>query len=140
MSAARTQYHRAGQSSLPIEPVVRLFAQLRDAIPGKELRRDPCGGGLIGHRLGAILAELKRMAVAVRVRPCATGTIEAGLLVNRQPRTSHPHRTHLGQAVGKRMNYRRDPRCYFGDGGYLQTLDRFGYLIRYDAVTRAWHH
>ena len=90
MSVAGTQYHRTGQASLAIKPVVRLFAQLRDAIPGKELRCDARGSSLIGHSFGAILAELKRMAVAIRISPCTAGTIEAGLLVDRQPRARHP--------------------------------------------------
>src|ERR1700676_5528608 len=136
MSGARTQYHRSGQSSLPVQPVVRLFTPLRDAVPCEEFRCNARGSSLIGHSLCAIFAKLKRMPVAIWIRPRTARAIEPGLLVDSQPGARHPHRTHLAQPISERMKYRRYPRCYFGDGGYLH-FNRFGNLIRYDAMTTA---
>src|SRR6266481_1554890 len=103
MSGAWTQYHRTRQSSLPIQPVVRLFTQLRDAISCKEFRSYARGGGFVGHRLCAVLAKLKRMSIAIRISPRTARTIEPGLLVDSQPCPRHPHRTHLAQPISERM-------------------------------------
>src|SRR6266404_350129 len=110
MTIAGTKYHWTSQSPLLVQPVVRLLAQLRDTIAGKKFRPDAGGSRLVGHRLGAILAELKRMPVVIRIRPRTARTVEPGLLINRQPRASHPHRSHLAEPITKRMNYRRYPR------------------------------
>src|SRR6266851_2008148 len=137
MTVARSKYHRTSQSPLLVQPVIRLLAQLRDTITGKEIRRDTLSGRLVGHRLGAILAELKRMPVVIRIRPCTARTVEPGLLINREPRASHPNWAHLAEPVSKRMNYRRDTRGYLGDSSYLQTPGRFRYPIRYKAMNIA---
>src|ERR1700675_886425 len=137
MRVARTKYHRTSQSLLLVQPVVRLLTQIRDTVASKEFLRDALSSRLVGHRLGAILAKLKRMPVVIGIRPRTARTVEARLLVNRKPGASHPHRTHLAKPIDQRMNYRRYPGCYLGYSCYLQTIDRFWYLIRYDAMTVA---
>src|SRR6267142_4137599 len=137
MRVARTKYYRTSESSLLVQPVIRLLAQLGDTITGEEFRRDTLSRRLVGHRLGPILAKLKRMPVVIWIRPRTAGTIEPILLVNRQPRASHSHRAHLAKPVTKRMNNSGYPSSYFGDASCLQTFKRFGYPIRDKAMRMA---
>src|ERR1700687_941770 len=134
MRVARTKYHRTSESPLLVQPVVRLLAQLRDTIAGKEFRRDPRSGRLVGHRLGAILAKLKRMPVVIGIRPRTARTVETCLLVHREPCASHPASAHISEPISNRMDYRRYPGCYLGNAGCLQTFNSFGYPIRYKAM------
>src|SRR5690606_14838448 len=82
--------HRRGQAALVLQPVVAVARQLRHGMAREELRVGAAPGGLGGHRLGAVLAELEGRGV-VAVRPRAAGAVEAVWLVHRKQgaRTLH---------------------------------------------------
>src|SRR5690606_8306389 len=99
--AALGQVHRVRQPPLLPQPVAAAAGQVGHRVPGEELRRDPAQRGLLGHRLRAVLAELRPVRV-LRLRPGAARAVEAVLLVDveqRQRRAPHAHLL-VGHAQG----------------------------------------
>ena len=56
---ARRPVHRLGQAALLAEPVVGPTVELLDRVSGEEVGGHQAVGGLVGDRLGTILAELE---------------------------------------------------------------------------------
>ena len=97
MRAARFEDHRRGQPALLPEPVVRSPGQLGNGVHGEERRRDPAQGGLLGHRLGPVLAELGVPPVRRSgLGPGAARTVEPADLVELEQGTRGPRHSHLG--------------------------------------------
>ena len=94
MRAARSQVHGLGQPALRLEPVVGLPAKLLDRVGGEEAGVDALAGGLPRDRLGAVLAELGRLAM-VRIGPGAARAVEAVDLVRLQQGLQAALRAHL---------------------------------------------
>src|SRR6185295_12422920 len=81
----------------PIQPQVALLLQLRNRVAREEVGRDALARRLAGHRLGAVLTELRGLAIVVGVRPGAARAVEAVLLVQGQQRAQaalDPHLAH----------------------------------------------
>ena len=91
---AGVQQHGFGQPALLAQPVIVPFAQLGHRMPGEERRRHPPPGGLLGHGLGAVLAELRGVPLLL-LRPGTAGAVETVLLVDLQQRLRGPDRSHL---------------------------------------------
>ncbi|MCY1332080.1 hypothetical protein D9M69_177660 [compost metagenome] len=72
--------HGVRQAPVLLQLVIGLRHQRRHRVLRKEFRRDAQAGGLRGHRLDAVLAELEGRRV-LAVRPGAAGTVEAVGLV-----------------------------------------------------------
>ena len=77
VGAAGAQHHRLGDPALLAEPVVGLLAELGDRVVAEELPVELPPGGLLGDRLGAVLAELGGGRCAgLGVRPGAALAVE----------------------------------------------------------------
>ena len=87
-----------GQPALLGQPVLGLVGQFGDRVPGEELRGDDALGGLLGDRLGAVLAELGQLAAARLLGPRAARAVEAVSLIEPGQRRGGADRAHLGQA------------------------------------------
>ncbi|MGZ5371827.1 hypothetical protein [Aeromicrobium sp.] len=73
-----------------------MVVEVGDAVVGEELRRRPLPGGLLGHSLGAVLAELGGMAfLGVRIRPGAAHAVEAVSLIELEQRPGGSPEAHL---------------------------------------------
>ena len=82
VGGAGAQHHRLGEPALLAQPVVGALRELGDRVRGEELRADAAQGGLLGDRLGAVLAELGGVPVLrVGVGPGAALAVEAVDLV-----------------------------------------------------------
>lgn len=82
------------ESSLCIQPLIRLFREFSHAPLLKELGRDSFTGRFVGNMLGAVFTKLEMRTLAIRLRPCATGTINSAHLIHLQqcPHTTNkPH-------------------------------------------------
>ncbi|CAL2062578.1 exported protein of unknown function [Streptomyces murinus] len=88
------EVHGVGEPPLLAQPVPAPGRQVGDGVRGEELRGDPAQGGLLGHRLRAVLAELRGVPV-LRLRPGAAGAVEAVLLVHPQQRQRGAPDPHL---------------------------------------------
>src|SRR5690606_5748859 len=77
----------------------------------------PARRGLLGDRLGTVLAELGRAAV-LRVRPRAPRAVEAVVLVDPRERARRACRAHLLDGDPQRVDDRGQPR-----GRALGSLD-----------------
>src|SRR5271168_1976899 len=77
----RVPHHWGSQTPLRVEPVIGFRGQVRYRIPDKEVRPDALLGRLVRHRLGAVLAKLKKLPLLVRARPCAALAVETSYLV-----------------------------------------------------------
>ena len=66
---------------------------------------------LRGHGLGAVLAKLGRLSLAVRIRPGAARAVEAVLLVEIQQRLEAALDPHFAGASTHRLPDRREARC-----------------------------
>ena len=86
--------HRLGEPALLAEPVVGPTGEVGDRVGGEEVGGDAAVGGLLGDRLGAVLAELEPRRV-VWLRPRASRTVEPVRLVDPQHRASRLARAHL---------------------------------------------
>ena len=86
--------HRLDETALLAEPVVGLALEVGHGVGGEEGTVDPPGGGLLGHRLGAVLAELEPGGVGW-LRPGAAGAVEAVGLVDLEERAGAPAQAHL---------------------------------------------
>lgn len=75
------QVHGLGDASLLSEPVTAAGAEVGDGVGGEEVGGDAAQGRLLGDGLGAVLAELGRVAF-VALGPGAAGAVEAVLLVD----------------------------------------------------------
>ena len=96
----------------------------------KSSRPTRSAGRLIGHRLGAVLAELGMRPVG-RLGPGAPGTVEAVGLVDPKERLGAPPRPHLAERV-------TDAPCDAGyaGGDLLRRADRrvvVSAMVRHDA-------
>lgn len=95
------QVHGVGEAALLAEPVAAAAVQVGDRVRGEEVRGDPAQGGLLGDRLRAVLAELRRVPV-LRLGPGAARAVEAVLLVDAQEGQRGALHSHLllGDAQG----------------------------------------
>ncbi len=107
VSGALAQHHRFAEASLLAQPVVGPLRQVGHGVPGEEVGPDSAGGGLLGDRLGAVLAELGGVAVG-RVGPGASGAVESGLLVDRSEGQRRADGPHLPVRHAERPDHRRD--------------------------------
>ena len=94
MRRARPQHKRLGEPALRVQPVVAPRRQFGDRVAREELPADAQRRRLVGHRLGAVLAELEGVPPRVRARPRARLAVEAVGLVNlqQQPCAAHDAR------------------------------------------------
>src|SRR6266436_10037054 len=77
-------YHRMGDPTLFLEPVVGAPSKLGYRMMSKELGRQTLGGRPPRQSLRAILAKDQRVGVSWgRVRPCATRAFEATGLIHK---------------------------------------------------------
>ena len=89
------QHHRMGEPALLAQPKLGPGLQVGDRVPGEELRRGDALGGLLGDRLGAVLAEFGEPAAAWLLGPRASRTVEPLALVQpcqRRQSSQRPHR------------------------------------------------
>ncbi len=107
---ARPAHHRVRQAALLAEPVVAALLELGEGMAGEELRADAPQRGLLGDRLGAVLAELGGVAMAgVGVGPGAALAVEAVGLVHAPQRLRGPGHAHLADGVGEGGAHRPQP-------------------------------
>ena len=95
--AAGTHHHGMRQPALLPQPVIGVPVQFRDRVRCEELGRNGSQRRLLGDGLGAVLAELGGLAVAGRLGPRATRTVEAVPLVEPGEgagRAGHAHLFH----------------------------------------------
>ena len=93
----------------------------------EKLRRNAFVGGFIGDVLGAFFTKLKMRALAVRLRPGASGTIESALLIYLQQRARAAQRPHFFPGMLQGGRNRGKPTSYFAD---WFDLDRSAFLWR----------
>ena len=101
-------HHGLAEPALVTQPVFGLPRQLGDGMPGPELRPDGTQGVFLGHRLGAVLAELGCLALPVRFRPRAARAVEPAALVQPQQRLGRPGYPGLGHGALQRHHHRLD--------------------------------
>ena len=96
VAGAGAQHHRLDDPALLAQPVVGLVVQLGERVRGEELAADVPAGGLLGDRLGAVLAELRGVPVLGRgVGPGAALAVEAVDLVELEQGLGRPAHAHL---------------------------------------------
>ena len=96
VGSAFIEEHRVGDPALLAQPEVIAGLELGNGVLGEELRGDPATGGFLGHCLGAVLAELCRIALLM-LRPGASHAVEPVQLVHRQQGLDAAQRPHLFQ-------------------------------------------
>ena len=101
-------HHGLAEPALVAQPVLGLPGQLCDGMLRPELRPDGAQGVFLGHRLGAVLAELGRLALLVRFRPRAARAVEPAPLVQPQQRLGRPGYPGLGHGALQRHHHRLD--------------------------------
>jgi hypothetical protein len=84
-----------GEAPLLPEPVVAAAGEFLQAVLGEELRGHAAQRGLLGDRLGAVLAELGTVPV-FRFGPGAAGAVEALLLIDPEQSEQAQADSHLG--------------------------------------------
>ncbi len=96
VGGALTEHHRLGDPALLPEPVVGAVRELADRVLPEERRVDAALRGLLGDRLGAVLAELGGVPVRrVGVGPRAALAVEALGLVQPQQGPGGARNAHL---------------------------------------------
>jgi 5'-3' exonuclease len=91
---ALREVHGLGETALLAQPVAAAGREVGDRVRGEEVRGHAAQGGLLGDRLRAVLAELRRVPV-LRLGPGAAGAVEAVLLIDPQQRQRRALHTHL---------------------------------------------
>src|SRR5947209_17280583 len=99
MRAFFSEQNGVCEPSLLAEPVIRFARKLCHAPLSEELRRDALRSRLVRNVLGPTLTELRVRTLTVRLRPRATGTIEAIFLINREQRLQTAPHAHLAPRV-----------------------------------------
>jgi hypothetical protein len=99
MRGIRSPDHRMRDAALLIEPIIRLALHFINAVFRKELRRGTSSGRFRGNGLRPIFTKLRRLAMIVRIRPCATRTIEAIFLIDLEKRLHRALQPHVANAM-----------------------------------------
>ena len=94
MRGPLVENHRFDQAPLLSEPIVVVLEKIGDRVLREEISRDTAHGGLLGHGLRAVLAELGDVTL-VFLGPRAAGAVEPVLLIHAQQRPGTAHEAHL---------------------------------------------
>src|SRR6185437_10707963 len=94
-----------------LQSVVVLLPKFGDRVGGEERGVDALAGGLPRHGLGAVLAELRGLALRwIRIGPSAAGAVEPVVLIHPQQRPQAAAWPHLLQRVAHRVSDRGNTR------------------------------
>ena len=105
-------YDGMGDPALLPQPVVGALGQVREAVSREELRTHASTGGFLGHGLGAVLAELRGVAVIrIGVRPGTALTVEPVDLVELEQAARGTGQTHGLDPALHRDGDGREARC-----------------------------
>src|SRR5216684_7500033 len=93
------QNHRMRDAPLRVQPLIGLLPKRCDAPLFEKLRCESLGRRFVGNVLSAFFAEFEMRALAVRLRPGATRTIDAVRLIQLQKRAGPADWAHLFESV-----------------------------------------
>ena len=114
VGCAFVEEHRMRQPALLAQPVVVARLQVRNGVLREEFRRDAAERGFFGHRLGAVLAEFRSIALFV-FGPGAAHAVKAVNLVDCQECLDAAQRAHLLKGNFQRVcNSRKADGSRFG--------------------------
>src|ERR1041385_5118415 len=105
--------HRMRDPTLLLEPAIAPAEKIRNGVLCEELRIRAGEGGFARDGLRAVLAELRGLSIAVRIRPRTARTIETVLLVQFEERAKRSPDSHLAEPVSRRLVNGREPRRRF---------------------------
>ncbi len=131
--------HRMRDAAQLVKRNVALLEQLGDRMAGKDLGGQPRGRRFERDGLGAVLAELGRLAFAVGVGPRAARTVKTILLIDLEQRLQAADDAHMLETQARRLVDGVQPSGRFVSMALVCT-GRFQWRLRpLDQVRSGWH-